>query len=822
MPYDHKNIEQKWQKAWEEAGLFRAEMDPTRKKFYALDMFPYPSGDGLHVGHPESYTATDILAHKRRMEGFNVMRPVGFDAFGLPAENYAIKKGIHPRETTYHNIENFRRQMRSFGFCYDWSREVITCDPAYYRWTQWLFLFLYKRGLAFRRTAPVNWCDSCQTVLANEQVEDGKCERCKNMVRQKELKQWFFGVTQFADRLLADLDGLDWPEKIKTMQRHWIGRSEGAEIAFRGQQLTDTETPADDGLATEVSSREFEIAVFTTRPDTLFGVQWVVLAPEHPLVMELVTPDRRKEVVAYVEAARHKSELERTGTELEKTGVSLGVCVKNPLTGEDVPIWIADYVLANYGTGAVMGVPAHDERDYAFAKKYGFPIKTAIVPPVGALAAPVDAAYTESGILMNSGEFNGLMNEDAMVKITDALEAKNRGRRQVQYHLRDWLISRQRYWGAPIPIIYCEHCGEVPVPEEDLPVLLPDDVDFRPTGESPLVRSESFHKVECPRCHEPARRESDTMDTFVDSSWYFLRYASPHQGDRAFDSHAVNYWCPVDLYVGGAEHAVLHLLYARFFTKALFDAGMLPFDEPFLKLRNQGLILGENGVKMSKSLGNVVNPDDVVERHGADTMRLYEMFMGEFSDAKPWDTKGIIGVRRFLDRLWAQVHDRVHANFDGETPEELTSHLHRTIRKVSSDIEEFKFNTAIAAMMILLNEWQRLGGGDRVFVEAFLRLLAPFAPHLAEDLWQTVGNSRSIFLTEWPAYDEALAAVKNVEIVVQVGGKVRDRLTVPTEIGEEDVKAQALALEKVQQALVGKEIAQVIVVKGRLVNVVVK
>ncbi len=688
-----------------------------------------------------------------------------------------------------------------------------------------MFLFFYKKGLAYKGKAPVNWCDSCQTVLANEQVVDGVCERCKNPVRQKELEQWFFKVTDYADRLLADLAKLDWPEKIKAMQENWIGRSEGVEIDFRGLAVSDEGT-AEPGSAESVSEKEFNVSVFTTRPDTLYGVSYVVLAPEHPLVLNLVPPGERKAVMAYVEAARKKSELERVGLQLEKTGVPLGVCVRHPLTGAEIPLWVADYVVASYGTGAVMGVPAHDDRDYAFARKYGLPVKRVIAPPHDvseakhAEGAPADAAYTGLGVMINSEELNGLNSEDGKNKIADLLESRSRGRRLVQYHLRDWLISRQRYWGAPIPIIYCEQCGEVPVPEEDLPVLLPDDVDFRPTGESPLARSKNFHQVNCPRCNGPARRESDTMDTFVDSSWYFLRYPSPHDGDRPFDSHAVNYWCPVDLYVGGAEHAVLHLMYARFFTKVLFDHGLVPFDEPFLKLKNPGLILGEDGQKMSKSRGNVINPDEVVEQYGGDTLRLYEMFMGDFEIAKPWDTKSIVGVRRYLDRVWTAVHDLVHRKLD-ETPEELTRQLHRTIKKVSADIEAFKFNTAISSLMILQNDWQRLGGGDRAFAEAYLKLLSPFAPHLAEELWQLLGNSgRGILAASWPVCDESLAAETSVDLVVQIDGKVRDRLTVPAGLSEEDAKAHALGSEKIRKNLEGKSVKQVIVVRGRLVSIV--
>lgn len=802
--YDHTSVEAKWQQEWEDSGLHKVEEDPAKKKFYALDMFPYPSGSGLHVGHPEGYTATDIVTRKRRMEGWNVLHPMGFDAFGLPAENYAIKTGVHPRESTAANIVNFRRQLRSLGFMYDWSREVRTCDPSYYRWTQWMFLFLYRNDLAYKGIAPVNWCGSCRTVLANEQVVDGKCERCENEVIQKELSQWFFRVTTYADRLLADIGKVDWPEKIKAMQRNWIGRSEGTKIVFSG---TDAEGSA------------FEIPVFTTRPDTLFGVSYVVLAPEHALLARLTAASRKKDVEAYVAHAQSKSVLDRTGPKKEKTGVPLGTTVKNPLSGEDIPLWTADYALVTYGTGAVMGVPAHDARDHAFAKKYGLPVRKVIEPREDELL-PEDAAFTGIGTMVNSGEFDGISNENGKGKITEALIEAKAGDRDVHYHLRDWLISRQRYWGTPIPIIHCGSCGEVPVPEKDLPVLLPDDVDFRPTGESPLEQSGSFHDVKCPTCGAEARRESDTMDTFVDSSWYFLRYTSPHDGERPFSRHAVEYWSPVDLYVGGAEHAVLHLLYARFLTKALHDFGELSFEEPFLRLENPGLIMGEDGQKMSKSRGNVVNPDDVVAAHGADTMRMYEMFMGEFQDVKPWDTKGISGVRRFLDRMWQSVHDTVHENRVG-TPQDLTRHLHRTIKKVSEDIESFKFNTAISAMMILMNEWMKAGVGDAKFAGEFLKLLAPFAPHISEELWQQLGNSESIFLQPWPSYDEVLLVDETVEIPVQVNGKVRAHLEVATDASDDHVRVVALANEKVRTSLDGKEPKRIIVVKGRLVNIVV-
>lgn len=799
--YDHKSLESKWQKIWEKSGLYATGEDPAKKKFYVLDMFLYPSGEGVHVGHPVGYTATDIIARKRRMEGWSVLHPMGWDAFGLPAENYAIKKKVHVKESTAKNIKTFTRQLESLGFSYDWSREINTSDPSYYKWTQWMFLFLYRKGLAYKAKASVNWCDSCRTVLANEQVIDGACERCDSEVVQKDLEQWFFRVTEYADRLLEDLDKLDWPERIKAMQRNWIGRSEGTEITFRGT--------APDG-------KDFEVPMFTTRPDTLFGVSAVVLAPEHPLVGSITAPDRREEVDVYREEVRGKSELERM-SEREKTGVPLGVSVKHPLTGGDVPVWIAEYVLLSYGTGAVMGVPAHDDRDLGFAEKFGLPVSQVISPPKGMEAG--EGAYTEPGIMVNSGKYDGMDSDKAKESITDELISKGLGQRKVNYHLRDWLISRQRYWGAPIPIIYCDKCGEVPVPEDDLPVLLPDDVDFMPTGESPLVGSKTFHDVKCPKCGSAAKRESDTMDTFVDSSWYFLRFASPKEDKTPFTRLDVDHWLPVDLYVGGAEHAVMHLLYARFFTKALFDGGQLGFDEPFIKLRNPGLILGENNEKMSKSRGNVINPDDVVAEYGADTFRLYEMFMGEFEDAKPWDTKGIVGLRRFLDRALQAVRTIIDDGRDEVDPELIRS-LHKTIKKVSEDIELFRFNTAISAMMIFLNDWNRAGGGNKEMAGVFARLLCPFAPHVSEELWEILGNKESVFLASWPEYDKDLMVDETVVVVVQVNGKLRDRIEMPAGTTEKDAKERALASEKVSEFIKDRDVQRVVVVPDKLVNIV--
>jgi leucyl-tRNA synthetase len=811
MAYNFKTVEQKWQERWNESDLHRAPDMPGKQKFYALNMFPYPSGQGLHVGHPEGYTATDIVARKRMMEGFDVMNPMGWDAFGLPAENYAIKTGVHPRESTWKNIDNFRRQLKMLGFAFDWSREVNTADPAYYRWTQWLFLLLYKHGLAYKKNAPVNWCQSCQTVLANEQVEGGECERCHTSVEAKNMSQWFLRVTDYADRLLEGLAPLDWPEKIKAMQANWIGRSEGSEISFA---LCDR-----DGRELGES-----IAVFTTRIDTLPSGAFIVVAPEHDLVEHVTTSEQSAEVCAYQEKTRRETDIERMAECREKTGAFTGAFVKNPLTGDLMPVWIADFVLAHYGTGAVFA-DAHDERDFEMAKKYGIPLKTNIRPADGSDDADIRALKTcfpDKGVLYDSGEFDGLTSDEAREKITEKLAERGAGKLVTKYHLRDWLVSRQRYWGAPIPILYCERCGEVPVPEEDLPVLLPDDVDFRPTGESPLARSASFHDVKCPECGGAARRETDTMDGFADNSWYFLRYCSPHDGHAAFDADKVAAWMPVDLYVGGAEHAVKHLLYARFLTKALAEHGLLPFDEPFTKLRNQGLIMGEDGQKMSKSRGNVVNPDDMVERFGADALRLYLMFMGEFEESKPWSTSGIMGTKRFLDRLDAAVHDVAHGAGEKPVPEELERALHKTVKKVSEDIEAFKFNTAIAAMMTLMNDWQKLGGGDREFCEVFVRLLAPFAPHLGEDLWELLDHEESVFSAAWPVWDEKLCVDEEVEVAVQVAGKVRDRLTVAADVDEEELKTAALASEKVRAAIGESRVARVVVVKGRLVSIVLE
>jgi leucyl-tRNA synthetase len=810
MNYDHRKIEPKWQKKWEKEKIFEVKEDSKKEKFYILDMFPYPSGAGLHVGHPEGYTATDIIARKRRMEGFSVLHPMGWDAFGLPAENYAIKTGTHPSVITKQNIDNFRRQIKALGMSYDWSREVDTTDPEYYRWTQWIFLKLFEKGLAYEAEMPINWCPADKTGLANEEVVNGKCDRCGAVVEKKLLRQWLLKITAYADRLEQDLDGLDWPEKIKTMQRNWIGRSEGAEIDFRGTSAGSVP----DG-------KEFTLPVFTTRPDTLLGVTFVVLAPEHPLVNAITAPAEKNKVSAYLAAAEKKSEIDRTGEAGEKTGVFTGAYVRHPLTDEPVPVWVGDYVLPQYGTGAVMGVPAHDDRDYAFAKKYGVGIKFVIAPSAG---VPHDdmAAYTAPGIMVNSGEWDGLSSEDAKVKITDALIAAGRGRRTVNYKLRDWLFSRQRYWGEPIPIIHCSKCGNVAVPEKDLPVKLPSVEKYEPsgTGESPLVNIAEWVNVKCPRCGGPGKRETNTMPQWAGSSWYYIRYCDPHSKKSFALEKALKHWLPVDYYVGGAEHAVLHLLYSRFWHKALFDLGFVPGKEPFKKLANQGLILAEDGTKMSKSKGNVVNPDDIVERFGADALRVYLMFMGPFEDAKPWSTASIIGVRRFLDRAYAFAEKADPATSLGADAD-FTRVLHQTIRKVSEDIEAFKFNTAVSQMMIFLNEAEKREKIPAQSVADFILLLSPFAPHLGEELWSKLGRKGSTIEAAWPKYDASLAAENEITLVVQVNGKLRDKLVVTSGLPDAELEAKALALPKIQEWIKGKKVVKVIVAKGKLVNIVV-
>jgi len=813
--YNHQEIEKKWQKIWQETGAHQTGNDTGKTKQYILDMFPYPSGAGLHAGHVESYTATDIYARYFRAKGFNVLHPQGFDAFGLPAENYAIKTGVHPAETTEKAIANFINQINSLGFSYDWEKMVITSNPEYYKWTQWLFLLMHEKGLAYKKKAKVNWCNSCQTVLANEQAEGGVCDRCGNPVVQKDLEQWFFKITDFIEDqeyegrsipgLLSGLDGIDWPNSTKLGQKNWIGRSEGAEVAF------------------DIVGADKSIRVFTTRIDTIFGCTYVVVAPENDLIFDLKDKIKNwKEVEKYLALTKTKTDLQRTDLNKDKTGVVLkGVTAVNPFNGEEVPVFTADYVLASYGTGAVMAVPAHDERDWDFATKYKLDIKTVIKPFKGAAADEV--AYTDDGLLENSGEFSGLSSEEARKKMGQFLEDNKKGTKQVNYRLRDWLVSRQRYWGAPIPIIYCDQCGAVPVPTKDLPVTLPTDVDFRPTGESPLKYSSSFNAVKCPTCGGPAHRESDTMDTFVCSSWYYLRYADPRNSLEFASPDKIKEWLPVDLYMGGAEHTVLHLLYARFFAKVLQKYGYINFNEPFLKLRHQGIILGSDGNKMSKSKGNIINPDVLVESDGADALRIYEMFMGPLEDMKPWNSQGIVGVRRFLEKVYGLAD-----NYEGQDNPKVLSLLHKTIKKVGEDIENFNFNTAVSAMMILVNSLYEAKAKAGVWplrkesLEKFIVVLSPFAPHLAEEIWAKLGRQESVFKSVWPEYDTELIKDRTVNLVISVNGKMRATVEAEADIKEAEALALALADENVKKWLEGKEVIKNIFVPGKLLNIVVK
>ena len=821
--YNPQQIERKWQQRWAQDRLYEVGEDDSRPKYYHLTMFPYTSGD-LHIGHWYAMAPSDVHARFKRMQGYNVLHPMGFDAFGLPAENAAISHGIHPYAWTMQNIERMRRQLKSLGAIYDWSREVVTCLPDYYKWTQWFFLKLYHAGLAYRGKAPVNWCPKCQTVLANEQVVgEGLCERCNTAVIRKDLEQWFFKITDYAEELL-DYSHIEWPERIKLMQRHWIGKSEGVEIAF--------------GLEKE-GIEEKEIRVFTTRPDTIYGATFVVLAPEHPLVDKLTSPERREEVERYVDWARRQSEMERVSTEREKSGVFIGAYAINKLNGERVPIWIADYVLISYGTGAVMAVPAHDTRDFEFAKIFGLPIKVVIAPD-GWRGEELEEAYIEPGTMVNSGQFDGLPSEQGWEAIAEFMEEMGYEERKTTYRLRDWLISRQRYWGAPIPIIYCDRCGQVPVPEQDLPVLLPEDAEFRPTGESPLKYCESFVNTSCPRCGAPARRETDTMDTFMCSSWYFLRYASPDYDNGPFDPAMVKYWLPVDQYTGGAEHATMHLLYARFFIKAMRDLGIVDFAEPFTRLYNQGVIVIERQ-KMSKSRGRVITPDEYVEELGADAVRAYLMFIGPWDQGGEWDDRGIKGVARWLNRVWFLVLDGYSQDIpkavleeidDGgarRAGKELRHVTHKTIKRVTQDLERFRFNTMIAALMEFTNylgkvREERLveNAAWQEAIDALLLLLAPTAPHLAEELWTRTGHPYSIHNQAFPIWDEELAAEEEFTLVIQVNGRLRDRINVPVSITEREARELALRSERIRRYLEGGEVAKIIYVPRRLVNIVVK
>ncbi len=802
--YPFSEIEKKWQKYWEENKTFRVIEDPSvpkEKRRYILDMFPYPSSAGLHVGHPEGYTATDIYSRYLRMTGHHVLHPMGFDSFGLPAENYAIKTGTHPKVSTEANIKRFESQIKALGFSYDWDRKVSTHEPEYYKWTQWVFLKMWEKGLAYEAEVPINWCPSCKTGLANEEVKDGKCERCHTPVIRKDLRQWILKITAYADRLLKDLDKLDWPESIKLMQRNWIGRSEGANVKFK------------------IDGYDDYLEVYTTRPDTLFGATYMVLAPEHPLVDKITTQDRKKEVEEYVLKARMKSDLERTDLAKEKTGVFTGAYAINPVNGEKIPIWISDYILISYGTGAIMAVPAHDERDFEFAKKFNLPI-VQVVSKDGSLYE-LKEAYTEEGIAVNSGQFNGLKTAEFKKKIVEWLEKKGIGKKAVNYKLRDWIFSRQRYWGEPIPIIHCPQCGNVPVPEEELPLTLPEVKSYKPTGtgESPLAAIDEWVNTTCPKCGGPAKRETNTMPQWAGSCWYYLRYLDPHNDKEFAAKDKIEYWMPVDLYVGGAEHAVLHLLYARFWHKFLYDIGMVNTDEPFMRLVNQGMILGEGGVKMSKSLGNVINPDEVIETYGADAMRLYEMFMGPLQVSKPWSTKGIAGVKRFLDRVWKVSEKKLT---DKKPPENLVKLLHKTIKKVSNDTANLEFNTAIAQMMIYIGELHREEFLYRELWEPFVLLLAPYAPHMAEELWEKLGNSPSVAYAKWPKWDEVLTIDETVTVVYQINGKIRAREEIPQGLSKEELEKQALDNGRIKQLLEGKRVVKVIAIPNKLVNIVVK
>ena len=845
MAYEHRTVEPRWQARWREAGLHRTPTDPAKPKFYALDMFPYPSGSGLHVGHCEGYTATDVITRWKRMQGFRVLHPMGWDAYGLPAENYAIKHGVHPRETTAAAIANFRRQIDAVGFAYDWDREIDTTDPGYMRWTQWIFLQLFNRDLAYEAVVPINWCPSCKTGLANEEVSQGRCERCGSVVVRKDMRQWMLRITRYADRLLTDLDELDWPASTVAMQRNWIGRSEGAEVTFT--------------TATPVAGRE--LRVFTTRPDTLYGATYMVLSPEHALVAELTTPEQRAAVAAYQEAARRKSDLERTDLAKEKTGVFTGATATNPVNGKQVPIWIADYVLASYGTGAIMAVPAHDERDFEFAKKFDIPIVQVVRPtlPTDGSAIDPDHAFTGDGVNINSGPLDGLATPAAKKKITADLEARGVGKGAISYKLRDWVFSRQRYWGEPIPLIHCPNDGVVAVPEAQLPVRLPDVERYEPTGtgESPLAAIDSFVNTTCPKCGGPAKRETNTMPQWAGSCWYYLRYLDPKNDARAWDPAVEKQWMAVDLYVGGAEHSVLHLLYARFWHKVLFDIGVVSTKEPFQKLRHQGVVLaysyedamgryhelsevelrGDEAFvkatgeklkvtveKMSKAKMNGISPDDVVRDYGADVLRLYEMFMGEFELPKPWDPRAIEGVNRFVKRVWRLVEEWDGAKAPADDP-----HLrlrHKTIKRVTHDLERMQFNTAIAAMMEYLNVLAEGGvnRATRADLDAMIRLVAPFAPHLADEAWAHLGGQdrKPAFMLEqaWPTFDSVLTIDATVSIGVQVDGKVRGSVDISPTASEDEARAAALALPNVAKHLEGRSIKKFIYKPGRIIGLV--
>jgi leucyl-tRNA synthetase len=808
--YPFSEIEPKWRDYWEKNKTFRVTEDPSvpkDRRRYVLDMFPYPSGAGLHVGHPEGYTATDIWCRYLRMKGFSVLHPMGFDSFGLPAENHAIKTGTHPALNTRENIDRFRIQIKSLGFSYDWEREISSCDPDYFKWTQWIFLQLFKRGLAYENDAPINFCPSCGTGLANEEVKDGKCDRCGSQVVRKNIRQWILRITAYAERLLEDLNTLDWSEGIKQMQRNWIGRSEGANVTF-----------ALDG-------RSEKLDIYTTRPDTLFGATYMVLSPEHALVKSITTPGQKAAVEAYVEAASKKSDMERTELAKEKSGVFTGAYAINPVNGAKIPIWISDYVLVSYGFGAIMAVPAHDDRDWDFAKKYELPIIQVVASKKDWEAKkdfsgePAECDI-EDGYAVNSGEFSGTPTEEFKKKIAQWLELKGIGKKSVNYKLRDWVFSRQRYWGEPIPLVHCEKCGVVAVPESELPLRLPEVTSYKPTGtgESPLTAIDSWVNCKCPKCGGKGKRETNTMPQWAGSCWYYLRYLDPKNDKEFCARDKEQYWMPVGLYVGGAEHAVLHLLYSRFWHKVLFDIGLVSTKEPFQRLINQGMILGEDNEKMSKSRGNVINPDDIVREFGADSLRVYEMFMGPLQVMKPWNTSGLVGVNRFLERVW-NLSEKPLCD-DGPSAD-LLKVLHKTIKKVSQDTDSLDFNTAISQMMIFVNETTGLARMPRTLMDPFVRMISVYAPHLGEELWRKLGNADTISKAAWPVWDEALCADSTVTVVVQVSGKLRDKFEVPAGTPKEELERLALATPKAIEFTAGKKIVKVIVVPDKLVNLVV-
>lgn len=822
--YFPQDIEKKWQEKWSKEEAFKTDLDRNKPEYYVLEMFPYPSGN-LHMGHVRNYSIGDVIARYKVMQGFNVLHPMGFDAFGMPAENAAIKHGVQPADWTFSNMDNMKRQQREIGLSYDWEREVATCTPEYYRWTQWLFLLFYKRGLAYKKKASVNWCDKCNTVLANEQVIDGQCWRCDSAVEKKALEQWFFKITDYADVLLEDLKELKgWPERVKTMQENWIGRSQGAEFSFDVPEINET------------------IPVYTTCQHTVFGVTYVVLAAEHPMVEKLIDgKENAAQVRDFVTKVRNQSDLERTSSELEKEGIFTGSYAVNPFNGEQVPIWITNYVLYEYGTGAVMGVPTHDERDWAFAEKYHLPKKLVVNNPEKTLTlAEMTNAYTEAGILENSGSFSGLDTETAKSKILAWLEEQKLGTKRVNYRLRDWLVSRQRYWGAPIPVIYCPDCGVVPVPEEDLPVMLPDNVKFEAGAVSPLAQVEDFVHCTCPKCGKQARRETDTMDTFICSSWYYLRYTDPKNDKAAFASDKANYWMPVDQYIGGIEHAILHLLYSRFFTKVLKDAGLVNFNEPFKNLLTQGMVI-KDGSKMSKSKGNVVSPEEIIAKYGADTARLFILFAAPPERDLEWSEQGVEGAYRFLNRVWRIVDHfavgvaRGNAAYDVGTltkeERDLRRVLHATIKKVTDDIgNRFNFNTAISSIMELVNAIYTIkdkqaavnDGLCREAITGLLKMLAPFAPHMTEELWSEIIGQGSIHKAKWPVCNEAAMVLEEVEIVLQINGKVRDKITVGANLDAKELEIIALDQTRVKELIEGKTVVKVICVPKKLVNIVVK